>query len=165
MKETTKPIHKYKAWQILGYSGGIPFCLFIAMSLYPSHYFDFNAQQAFVFYSAMILSFMSGSLWSITVKHSSEAESAALATNMESNPVIKIMSNIFFIYAFICLLMPIYNSLVFLFLGYIGLLLTEYLMGYVTEKVYTKAYFKMRVILTLAVVIFHFYAIYVWYLL
>ena len=164
MKNIIKPVNKNRTWQILGYLGLLPFFFFIRLSFFSPQHFEFSAQQAFVFYSAMILSFLSGALWSSPGKYSNDIENETADNTVENNSALKIISNIFCIYAFICLLMPINNSLVFLLLGYLGLLLTEFSLCYAINKTYTHAYLKMRTILTLCVVSLHFYALYSWYL-
>ena len=56
-----------KTWQWLGYLGLIPFvaCLWLFNAPIDSALNQtlFNPQQAFIFYSAIILSFLAGALW------------------------------------------------------------------------------------------------------
>ena len=89
-----------KTWKLLGYLGLIPFiiCLIVVES-YP-HNSLFNSQQVFHFYSAIILSFLAGTLWKKDSHHS------------QSNGLI--VSNVLCLYAFSCLFYPLYYALIFL---------------------------------------------------
>lgn len=136
-------------WQWLGYLGLTPFlaCLWLFES--PSNNLFFNPQQAFLFYSAIILSFLAGALWR---KDSFSAHSTSL-----------IVSNVFCVYACICLFLPVFYALLFLALGYLTLLLAEYLLCNNKENAFTKPYFIMRFILTLFVNVFHGVALISWF--
>ena len=56
-----------KTWQTLGYLGLLPFfiCLMVGVVIKG---FESEAQKIFIFYSAIILSFISGSLWTVMDK-------------------------------------------------------------------------------------------------
>ena len=138
-----------KTWQWLGYLGLIPFFICLWLSASSSNKLSVNPEQAFIFYSAIILSFLSGVLW----------RKDTLAQNSKS----QILSNILCLYAYLCLLLPIYYALVFLPFGYVGLLFTEYLLCNNKEYAYTKPYFTMRLILTLLVIILHGLALISWF--
>jgi len=161
MKNITKRLNGSKTWQVLAYLGLLPFIFFIWISYFPTLTSELNPQQAFVYYSAMILSFLSGALWSENAKFCHTAKESVIQSNTYS--ILQIMSNLYCLYAFGCLLMQTSSSLPFLLFGYLALLLTEYLLCYAHDKIYTEAYFKMRVILTVCVVTLHCYAFYSWY--
>ncbi|GLS89181.1 hypothetical protein GCM10007916_02480 [Psychromonas marina] len=109
----------------------------------------FNPQQAFQFYSVIILTFLAGTLWR---KESNTIYSSA-----------QIISNLFCLYAYIWLFMPLFYTLIFLPLGYVGLLATEYLLLQDRKTVTTSQYFIMRLTLTTAVVVLHAIALLAWF--
>jgi hypothetical protein len=80
-----------KTWQWLGYLGLLPFLACLWSATFASNSLLDNPQQAFIFYSAIILSFLSGSLW--------RKDTSAL--NVKS----QMWSNIFCIYAYYCRLL------------------------------------------------------------
>jgi hypothetical protein len=138
-----------KVWQLLGYLGLIPFILFLW--LFDNHIQDLpiKPQQAFVFYSATILSFVAGSLWR--------------RDNSLSSKKLQLISNAFCLYAFTCLLLPLYMALLLLPLGYLLILSAEYILllqeehlDFDKEKdILIKHYFTMRFILTMIVSLLH----------
>lgn len=138
-----------KTWQWLGYLGLIPFILSLSLYQYYPDIHLINPQQAFVFYSAIILSFISGSLWR-TDKINAYCKG-------------KVISNIFCLYAYINLLLPLFYSLFLLPLGYLGLLLAEYLLQKRAYNGTNRPYFSMRIVLTLSVVLLHGLAFILWY--
>ena len=139
----------------LGYLGLLPFCICLLLSQIvnneqlESHYLIVSIQQAFVFYSAIILSFMSGTLWQ---KQASKRQVK-----------LQVLSNIFCLIAFVCLLLPAFHALIILPIAYAGLLLTEYLLRFQQQITLTASYIKMRLILTLFVVLSHISALQLWY--
>jgi hypothetical protein len=142
-----------KIWQWLGYLGLIPFaaCLWLfeisidsaANNLY------FNPQQAFIFYSAIILSFLAGALWR--------------KDTLTPHILTQIISNFLCLYAFTCLFMPIFYALIFLPLGYFSLFFVEYFLCNNKEDAYTTSYYSMRLRLTVLVIFFHATALISWY--
>lgn len=138
-----------KTWQWLGYLGLTPFIFCLSLYQYYPDINLINPQQVFVFYSAIILSFISGSLWR-TDKINAHCKD-------------KVISNIFCLYAFINLLLPIVYSLLLLPLGYLGLLLAEYLLDKGKHNAFNRPYFSMRIVLTLSVVLLHGWAFILWY--
>jgi hypothetical protein len=141
--------------RILGYTGLIPLMipvwpmfdqLWFGLGLRSAVLFGIYAPQIFIAYSAVILSFMSGTLWAKwqTVKEQSLAKFAVLT------------SNLFALSAW-CALLLIYSapvmavfSVALLMLGFISLLWVEHLIGGL-EKVY----WRMRLSLTGIVIILH----------
>ena len=141
--------------RILGYAGLIPFVipvwllldqLWFGLELQGAVPFGIYAPYIFIAYSAVILSFMSGTLWAKwqTVKEQSLAKFAVLT------------SNLFALSAW-CALLLIYSapvmavfSVALLMLGFISLLWVEHLIGGL-EKVY----WRMRLSLTGIVIILH----------
>lgn len=142
-----------KTWQWLGYLGLIPFlaCLWLFEISFDSseRYLLFNPQQGFVFYSAIILSFLAGVLWR---KESGDAHSTA-----------QIISNIFCLYAYFCLFLPGFYALIFLPFGYLSLFLAEYLLCNNKQDALISPYFIMRFRLTLLVSLLHGVALISWF--
>ena len=141
---------KIKTWQWLGYLGLIPFILCILLfetSLIATSWL--NPQQAFIYYSAIILSFLSGALWR--------------KNNLLNNPFAQILSNIFCLYAFIGLFIPFYYALIFLPIGYVSLLASEFLLCRGTDSSFTKSYANMRILLTIFVSALHIIALFLWF--
>ena len=138
-----------KTWQWLGYLGLLPFVICLWLFEQEQAILAIEPQTAFVFYSAIILSFLAGSLW-----HKD-------ATNTQSKT--QIISNLFCLYAFACLFFPLYFSLFLLPAGYLGLLVFEYCCCHQKDKSYSKAYFIMRLILTSLVCLLHIGAFVLWH--
>jgi ABC-type Fe3+-siderophore transport system permease subunit len=133
-------------WKTLGYAGLIPF--FGCLTL--SAYFDnlgFNSQQVFIAYSAVILSFIAGSLWRIDDNNEHKSR--------------QLISNIFSLIAFSALCVHFLAGLIILASSYPLILFFEYKMtGQASMK---KHYMIMRCKLTLLVFIAHICAIYLWH--
>ena len=142
-----------KTWQWLGYLGLLPFIFCLWLFHMPiegiSNNLLFDPKQTFSFYSAIILSFIAGTLWR---KDRVKIQSGA-----------QILSNIFCLYAFVCLLFPLFYTLIFLPLGYFSLLLTEYILFNNKGDGYTKPYFTMRLRLTTLVILLHGFALILWF--
>jgi len=136
-----------KTWQFLGYLGLIPFlaCLWLSQTSLLDE--SVKPQQAFIFYSVTILSFLSGTLW-----HSHPSSN-------NNKPLI--ISNILCLFAFGCLLLTISKALLLLPLGYLSVLMTEYLL-FKRDTRHLKSYLFMRIVLTLIVSALHFIAYYIW---
>ena len=137
-----------KTSQWLGYLGLWPFILFVFYPALVNKILAISPLQGFIFYSAIILSFLSGTLWK---KHS-------LAKNTHS----QFAAITFSLLAYLCLLIPFNLSIIFLPFAYIALLITEYLLGNDEEKSENNQYFKMRVILTFIVSALHVVALIRW---
>jgi len=138
-----------KTWQYLGYSGLLPFIILLWTSTNTHVVALEKSEQAFVFYSTVILSFLSGTLW----------RKDTLAPNAKA----QITSNIICLYSFGCLLLPIFYSLILLPLGYVMLLLVEYLLCNNKEYAFSKHYFTMRLTLTFLVSLLHAAALFLWF--
>ncbi|WP_157823285.1 DUF3429 domain-containing protein [Psychromonas sp. MB-3u-54] len=142
-----------KTWQWLGYLGLIPFVacllLFEIFTDSAANNYPFNPQQAFLFYSAIILSFLAGTLWR------KDTLTPHIAT--------QIISNILCLYAFICLFIPIFYALVLLPLGYFSLFFVEYFLCHNKEDAYTTSYYSMRLRLTVLVIFLHAAALMSWF--
>jgi hypothetical protein len=130
-----------KVWQWLGYLGLVPFVLCLFFPWLITSRWDISPEQGFIFYSVIILSFLSGSLWRKDI----------LAPNARS----QLASIVFCLFAYLCLLCPLSFSLIALPFGYLGLLITEYLLCHNKEHAFSCQYFKMRVFLTLVVSLLH----------
>ncbi|MFT6141496.1 MAG: hypothetical protein ACJAYB_003563 [Psychromonas sp.] len=144
---------KMKTWQWLGYLGIIPFvaCLWL-FEIYTdgaAHNLPFNPQQAFIFYSVIILSFLAGTLWR------KDTLTPHIAT--------QIISNFLCLYAFFCLFIPIFYASIFLPIGYFSLFFVEYFLCNNQEDAYTTSYYSMRLRLTVLVIFFHATALMLWF--
>ena len=84
----------------LGYLGLIPFILTIAFAAYIDELLNIPAVKVFIFYSAIILSFIAGTLWR--------------KLNDKTSIKLQILSNIFSLLAFLTLFLPNYIALVIL---------------------------------------------------
>ncbi len=138
-----------KTWKLLGYLGLVPlFTPLLFIELYPSDSFG-NVKIFFHFYSASILCFLSGTLWKVDHQ-----------VNYKNRQLI---SNLFCLYGFMCLLIPLYYALIFLLLGYIGFLLAECIVCRKETKLPTDEYKATRTILTAAVCLLHSLAFIFWF--
>ena len=153
INKADKAVEKISTY--LGYLGLLPFYICLLLSqivnneqLEP-HSLIVSIQQTFVFYSAIILSFMSGTLW--------QKETSKKQVKLQ------LLSNVLCLIAFACLLMPVFYALIILPITYVGLLFTEYLLRFQQQITLTASYIKMRLILTLLVVLSHVTALLLWY--
>ena len=135
-----------KTWQTLGYMGLIPFIACLYLSSY-EWMWEIAAKQAFIAYSAVILSFMAGTLWQINER---------LKQNKQ-----QIISNIFCLLAFLSLLVSEYVALSILATSYVLLVLYEKQCARQTKL--NPDYTKMRYYLTLIVVLLHIAAFIIWF--
>jgi hypothetical protein len=142
-----------KIWQWLGYLGLIPFvaCLWLFKISIDGTSNDllFDPQQAFLFYSSIILSFLAGALWR--------------KDTLNQHITMQIFSNFLCLYAFFCLFIPMFFALIFLPIGYLSLLLVEYILCNNKEHGYTQSYFTMRLILSVLVISLHATALMSWF--
>lgn len=132
--------------QYLGYSGLIPFILTLALAGYIDEFLNISPVKVFIFYSAIILSFIAGTLWR--------------KLNNNVNSKLQILSNIFSLLAFLTLLLPNYIALVILAKAYLLTLLCEYYFDHSDPENYQ--YLQMRMHLTSLVVIMHIIAFVIW---
>jgi len=134
---------------MLGYMGLLPFIICLSLVQFIGSPSILDPQAGFVIYSAIILSFLSGTLWR--------------KASYPSHPALQITSNIFCLFACLCLLLPVFYGLLLLPLGYLTLLLTEYHLCMNKDKNFTRIYFNLRLILTLTVCSLHALAIMLWF--
>jgi hypothetical protein len=134
-----------KTWQWLGYLGLLPFVLSLVVSLLVQEWLD-RAKQIFVFYGAIILSFLAGSLWQVTAQ--------------KNNHHRQIISNGFALIAFAALLTPTLISIVVVAIGF--MLIFYYENFKVKNSDGKTAYLKLRFNLTSIVVLLHVFALYFW---
>ena len=135
--------------QVLGYSGLIPFVACLYLVQFSGQTLILDPQPGFVIYSAIILSFLAGTLWR--------------KTSVPAHSALQITSNIFCLFACLCLFLPLYYALLLLPLGYLGLLLAEYHLDMKRDSSFTQAYFNLRLILTLTVCSLHALAVMLWF--
>tara|TARA_R110000744_G_scaffold117745_1_gene220132 strand:- start:25105 stop:25521 length:417 start_codon:yes stop_codon:yes gene_type:complete len=132
--------------QYLGYLGLSPFLLTFAYEAFSIELFNTSAVQLFIYYSAIILSFIAGTLWR---KH-----------NDKRSIQLQLCSNAFSLLAFLTLLLPHYVALVALAKFYLLILLCEYHFDHAESE--TQNYLQMRLYLTTLVVLMHIIAFIVW---
>ncbi|MEH6451436.1 MAG: DUF3429 domain-containing protein [Psychromonas sp.] len=140
----------------LGFMGLIPFIGSLVLSLQnisvdninlPNMAWQVDGQFLFIAYSAVILSFMAGTLWQ--------------ANQSEKKVKQNIISNVFSLFAFFALLTPTLIAVVILAFNYLVLFLYE--SRYVDKQDNISApYMKMRLQLTLVVVSLHIAAFIFW---
>jgi chromate transport protein ChrA len=135
-----------KTWQTLGYAGLLPFVACLYLSLETSTV-ALPARQAFIAYSAIILSFIAGTLWRRSSRSGEQKQN--------------IISNIFSLLAFVCLLVAYDIALIILALGFALIFIYELASGDKTQD--TNDYRVMRFRLTAIVVALHFSAFYLWF--
>ncbi len=138
-----------KTSQWLGYLGLWPFILLVFYPGLVNKVLTVSPVDGFIFYSAIILSFLSGTLWK---RHT-----------FLKNSYSQFAANIFCLIAFFCLLIPFSLSIIILPFAYIGLLITEYFLGSKKDHANNNQYFKMRVILTFIVSTLHVVAFIRWF--
>ena len=135
-----------KTWKILGYLGLIPFivCLYLSSE---AQLWGISTKQAFVAYSAVILSFIAGTIWR-----------GDILTHHDKHYII---SNIFSLIAFVCLLVAQKVALIILALSFMLLFVYENSIGKQDKK--PTNYMNMRFWLTQIVVLLHITAFLQWY--
>lgn len=127
-----------KMFKPLGYLGLTPFIICFLLSLLVAQWKQIGI-QAFIFYSAIILSFLSGTLW--------------LKSDDNNNAKQQIISNLICLMAFFSLLLAHSVALITLALGYLVIFIFE-------KHLYSKNpkladYLNMRFKLTLCVIFLH----------
>ena len=135
-----------KPLKTLGYLGLIPFivCLYLSSE---QTIFGVSTQLAFIAYSAVILSFIAGTIWQRDTKNVHDKR--------------YIISNIFSLIAFIALLTPTKLALIILALGYICIFIYENSLS--KQKEITTDYMNMRFWLTQIVLLLHISAYITWF--
>jgi Protein of unknown function (DUF3429) len=131
-------------WQKLGYLGLTPFALCLYVSLFTT--FNTEGKQGFIAYSAIILSFMAGSLWQL---NQSDKQSFQ-----------QVISNVFALVAFSSLFLNQYLALAILATSYLALFMYE--KHDVRVQHNQKKYMVMRFRLTLTVIVMHVIAYISW---
>lgn len=138
-----------KSWQLLGYLGLLPFITSLYLSV-ESVSWVIAAKQAFVAYSAIIVSFIAGSIWRKDDEHTQKKQ--------------QIISNSFSLLAFISLLT--YPNIALIILSFSFLFLYVYerdLAKCSTDENRTSEYMAMRFWLTLIVISMHITAYILWF--
>ena len=138
-----------KSWQLLGYLGLLPFITSLYLSV-ESVSWVIAAKQAFVAYSAIIVSFIAGSIWRKDDEHTQKKQ--------------QIISNSFSLLAFISLLT--YTNIALIILSFSFLFLYVYerdLAKCSTDENRTSEYMAMRFWLTLIVISMHITAYILWF--
>jgi hypothetical protein len=137
-----------KSWQLLGYLGLLPFIVSLYLSV-ESLSWSITAKQAFIAYSAIIVSFIAGTIW----------------RNNDNTSHIKqqIISNAFSLLAFIALFTDPKIALIILICSFLCLYIYETeLTKLTTEGKKVSGYMVMRFWLTLIVVSLHIIAYFLW---
>ena len=132
--------------QYLGYLGLAPFGLTLIFEKTTTEIFNTSAMQVFIFYSAIILSFIAGTLW-----------------RKKNDPLsikLQLVSNLFSLLAFFALLMPEKLALIILALSYVTVLFFEYAIEQIKQE--NPHYLTMRLHLTTIVVLLHVIAFISW---
>jgi hypothetical protein len=135
-----------KTWRLLGYAGLLPFVVFLSLSTQTTLWLP-DTKYAFIAYSAIILSFIAGSLWRV-------GESKSQRNH-------QIISNIFSLLAFSALLIDSIIALTLLALGYLFIFVYEARL--VKLNTPDDEYITMRTRLTASVIVMHLIAFYLWF--
>lgn len=128
-----------KLWQILGYSGLIPFIALTWLYLYGVTKLGVAIDFVFICYSAVILSFMAGSLW--LQRHEDGMIMPSLGSNLLS------------LLAFVSILQTPHIALILLTFGFLLLIGLEFIYDLFNHR--PDGYKRMRVLLTAIVVSCH----------
>tara|TARA_R110000744_G_scaffold133033_1_gene241353 strand:+ start:300 stop:707 length:408 start_codon:yes stop_codon:yes gene_type:complete len=128
--------------QYLGYLGVAPFGLTLLFEKTTTEIFNTSSIQVFIFYSAIILSFIAGTLW--------RKENDTLSIKLQ------LASNLFSLLAFFALLMPEKMALMVLSASYLVVLCFEYYIEQARQE--NPHYLAMRLQLTVIVVLLHAFA-------
>lgn len=154
-----------KTRQILGYAGVIPFLLGIYFST-GNFNVGIHKSLPFIAYSAVILSFLAGSLWKVHMIHPCESnEKQRMYLEHDSFSQQQIVSNIISVLAFLCILISPEISLILLALGYLFIWFYERrINGINSFDELPENYLSMRTHLTLIVFSLHSLAYMLWFL-
>lgn len=133
-------------WKILGYLGLLPFIASLYLST-ETVIFGISTKQAFIAYSAVILSFIAGTIWRRESKNYHDKQN--------------IICNIFSLLAFVALLLDHKIALIILAVSFMLIFLYEkFLVN--QAKLHTE-YLCMRFWLTVIVVLLHITAYILWF--
>ena len=133
---------------MLSFMGLIPFFVSFYLSI-QSLTWQVQSKLAFIAYSAIILSFIAGTLWS--------------RTDEEKQAKQKVISNIFSLLAFLALLVNHQLALSLLMVSYVSLLVYETRLAKVNKQAYLGSpYLKMRLKLTIIVTLLQLGALILW---
>jgi len=127
------------SWRLLGYLGLLPFLSFLLLSLLNINLVNIEAKTGFTFYSAVILSFLAGTLWQPSHDDSASKQN--------------VISNLFSLLAFFSLLIKHDIALILLAIGYLWLYGFE--RKFIQEGSPMTPYYQMRLKLTLVVFSMH----------
>jgi hypothetical protein len=138
-----------KSWQLLGYFGLLPFiaCLYLSIASINS---IINTEQAFIAYSAIIVSFIAGSFW----------------RKDDNNTQVKeqIFSNVISLIAFATLLVDRDIALIVLSFCFLLLFLYEKKLSiFYEESNRSTQYMTMRLWLTIIVILLHIAGYILWF--
>lgn len=133
-------------WKILGYLGLLPFIASLYLST-ETVIFGISTKQAFIAYSAVILSFIAGTIWRRESKNHHDKQ--------------YVISNVFSLLAFVSLMVYHKIALIILAISFMLLFLYEKSLGK-QNKLLTE-YISMRFWLTLIVVLLHITAYLLWF--
>ena len=137
-----------KTSQTLGYMGLIPFIISFYLSI-QNIIWQIDTKQLFIAYSAIILSFVAGTLWQ--------------ASEQKKHDRKKIISNIVSLLAFLSLLVNHHLALIILAINYLFLFLYESKLVKLNKQYdINPGYMKMRLRLTLVVILLHSAAYLLW---
>ncbi|MHA2938023.1 DUF3429 domain-containing protein [Vibrio sp. RC27] len=140
--------------KILGFMGLIPLFASLYLSINDVAW-QLESKQAFMAYSAIILSFVAGTLW----KNQDQQINKIHLTHTQQNYI----SNIFSLFAFLALLVNQHLGLAILATNFLALFLYESRLAKVTEcKESLKGYLAMRLQLTVIVILLQLTALIVW---
>ncbi|MCG6202054.1 DUF3429 domain-containing protein [Psychromonas antarctica] len=137
-----------KMWQTLAYMGLIPFIVSFYLSIQNMDW-SIDTKQLFIAYSAIILSFVAGSLWQ--------------ASEQKKHHNKQVISNIFSLFAFLALLVNYHLALIILAINYLLLFLYESKLVKLNKQCHIHpAYMRMRFQVTLIVILLHSAAYLLW---
>ena len=132
----------------LGYMGLVPFLFGLLLSFTDSQLFIFSGDTLFITYSVVILSFLSGILWSNGIENfESQSSNKAL-----------ILSNVIVLAAWLAVLLgeqQEFLTTLILIIGYIAVWRAERSMREENQSEGPDGYFDMRTRLTSSVVLMH----------
>lgn len=132
----------------LGYLGLVPFLFGLFLSLTDSQLFILSGETLFITYSVVILSFLSGILWSNGIEH---------FESQSSNKTL-ILSNVIVLAAWLAVLLgeqKEFLTTLILIIGYIAVWRAERSMREENHSEGPDGYFDMRTRLTSSVVLMH----------
>ncbi|MEO3681513.1 MULTISPECIES: DUF3429 domain-containing protein [Shewanella] len=136
-------MNSIKTWQWLGFAGLLPFIILSVLAFNHSLLAPEMTMLGFVSYSAVILSFVAGTLWG----------KAVILTLDDNIAKLLIISNIIALGCWIALLTPfVLSALILLVSGYLYILYVEFKAKQLST---TTSYITLRTILTSVAVVCH----------